>query len=150
MRKLIHIAIWLAALSASQSAYSEKATIMDTSQQDIGTAQALIDRHFAIWNEQDPGNWAALFPQTYTVDFVVADYAGIASGYAELTRLLQRVQGAHAGFSFTPNPVEWNHGIGRVTWSYGPPDQPRLISGEDIFTIKDGKLSGMHVFINKP
>ena len=123
---------------------------MDTPSQKITAAQALIDRHFAIWNEQDPNNWAALFPQAYTEDFVVADYAGIATGYTELAQLLQRVQGAHAGFSFAPNPVEWNHGIGRVTWSYGPPDNPRLISGEDIFTVRDGKLAGMHVFIKKP
>jgi hypothetical protein len=150
MKKFISIAVWLTALCAGQPAYPEKAAIMDATQQDIRAVQALIDRHFDIWNEQDPKQWPALFPLAYTEDFVVADYAGIASGYAGLAQLLQRVQGAHAGYSFTPNPAEWNHGIGRVTWSYGPQDQPRLISGEDIFTLRNGKLSGMHVFINKP
>ena len=41
------------------------------------------------------------------------------------------------------------HGVGRVTWSYGPASNPDLIRGEDIFTITDGKLASTRVFLNK-
>ncbi|KAF1043859.1 MAG: hypothetical protein GAK35_02007 [Herbaspirillum frisingense] len=122
---------------------------MDTSMQDIATVQALIDRHFDIWNDANPGNWAAKFTEAYAPDFFVADYQGMATGYVSVGQLIRRVQGEHPGFVFTPAAAEWNHGMGRVTWAYGPAQQPGLIRGEDIFTIRDGKLASMRVFLDK-
>lgn len=120
---------------------------MDTSTQNIELVQQLVDRHFAIWNETNPDQWPALFAATYTPDLIVADYDGIATDVAGVTALLRRVQTGHAGFTFTPAPATWNHGLGRVTWGYGPRDNPYLVRGEDIFTIRDGKLASLHVFL---
>lgn len=50
--------------------------------------------------------------------------------------MIAKVQREHPGFVFTPDPVACNHGVGRVTWHYGPPANPRPVHGEDIFTIK--------------
>nr|WP_179674249.1 nuclear transport factor 2 family protein [Duganella sp. 1224] len=116
---------------------------------EVAVAQQLINRHFEIWNDPDPRNWAAKFPAVYAEDFYVADYGGAAAGYADVAKLIQRVQGGHAGFVFTPEPVAWNHGVGRVTWGYGPRDNPNQVRGEDIFTIKNGKLASARVFIDK-
>jgi len=123
--------------------------IMDTTQQDLALVQQLITRHFEIWNDPDPAHWPAKFPQVYTPDVIVADYDGIATGYADAARLIGKVQAGHRGFTFTPDAVSWNHGLGRVTWGYGPQQQAHLIRGEDIFTIRDGRLSSLRVFINK-
>jgi len=122
---------------------------MNDSNHEIALAQRLIDLHFEIWNDPDPRNWAARFPKVYTGDFFVADYDGMATGYDAVSRLIRKVQGEHAGFSFHPGPVAWNHGIGRVTWGYGPAANPNLVRGEDIFTIKDGKLASARVFLDK-
>ncbi|ALM86043.1 hypothetical protein [Bordetella sp. N] len=122
---------------------------MKTTPQDIAAAQRLIDLHFDIWNDSNAANWASKFPQVYTANFFVADYQGMATGYEEVAKLLKRVQGEHAGFVFTPEPISWNHGVGRVTWGYGPQDNPNLVRGEDIFTIEDGKLASARVFIDK-
>jgi hypothetical protein len=116
---------------------------------DMQTAQRLIDLHFDIWNDPDPQNWSVKFPRVYTKDFYVADASGMATGYDEVGKLIQKVQGEHAGFVFTPDPVSWNHGVGRVTWGYGPASNPNLVRGEDIFTIKDGKLASARVFLDK-
>lgn len=123
---------------------------MDTSDIEIGTVQRLVDLHFDIWNDSNPQHWAGKFARLYTADIIVADYAGMARGHDSVAQLLQRVQGQHAGFVFTPQPATWNHGLGRVTWGYGPADKPDLVRGEDIFTIRDGKLASLHVFIEKP
>ncbi len=116
---------------------------------DVALAQQLINRHFDIWNDRDAAHWDAKFPQVYTPDVLVADYGGVATGYSDLAHLVARVQADHIGFRFAPNPVAWNHGIGRVSWSYGPKDNPEQIRGEDIFTVKDGKLASLRVFIDK-
>jgi hypothetical protein len=116
---------------------------------EVRAAQALIDRHFELWNDTNPANWVAPYHQIYTKDFFVADPAGVARGYEQVTQLMQKVQSAHAGFTFRPEPINWNHGVGRVTWDYGPDDNPGLIHGEDIFTIEDGKLASARVFLDK-
>lgn len=116
----------------------------------VAQAQALMDLHFAIWNEPDAQRRSALFAQVYTEDFAVADYQARAVGHAAVDQLLQRVQDQHPGFVFTPAPVSWNHGLGRVTWTFGPAEQPGLIHGEDIFTIRDGKLASAFVFLDTP
>lgn len=151
MNRLIAITSLAAALAAlpASTIHAQEARDMQTSTQDLAAVQRLVDLHFAIWNDGDSRHWPAKFEQAYTADVTVADYAGQATGYAAVSQLLQRVQGGHAGFRFTPGPAAWNHGIGRVTWGYGPQDQPGLIRGEDIFTIRDGRLATLHVFIDK-
>lgn len=123
---------------------------MNSSTSDIELAQHLIDLHFDIWNDPEPKHWDEKFPKVYAADFFVADPGAIANGYASVGKLIQKVQAEHAGFVFTPDPVSWNHGLGRVTWGYGPLSNPNLVRGEDIFTIKDGKLASAYVFLNKP
>ncbi|MEN4917137.1 nuclear transport factor 2 family protein [Achromobacter spanius] len=113
-------------------------------------AQRLIDIHFSIWNDANSDSRELKFDQVYTQDFFVADQSGVATGYAEVNRLIAQLQGAHAGFRFSPAPITWNHGVGRVVWSYGPRSNPDQVHGEDIFTIKDGKLASAHVFLDRP
>ncbi len=121
---------------------------MDTPSEDRAIAQQLMDRHFDIWNERDADARLAQFAAVYTPAFFVADYAAKASGYAEVNQLIARVQSEHAGFSFRPEPITWNHGLGRATWGYGPAENPNLVRGEDIFTMDQGKLASMHVFLD--
>lgn len=111
-------------------------------------AQRLIDTHFKIWNDTDPAARLAQFDAVYAPDLTVADYAGIASGFDDVNQLIGRVQTQHPGFAFTPDPVTWNHGFGRVTWGYGPSDKPNAVRGEDIFTIKNGRIESFRVFLD--
>lgn len=85
----------------------------------------------------------------YAEDFFVADESGVARGHEAVGALIAKVQREHPGFVFTPEPIQWNHGIGRVAWGYGPRDNPNLVRGEDIFTIDDGKLASARVFLNR-
>ena len=122
---------------------------MYTNAQEIETAQRLIDLHFEIWNHTDRAARLAKFEAAYAPEFFVADHAGKAVGFEQVNQLIERVQSEHAGFVFSPAPVTWNHGLGRVTWGYGPRGQPNLIRGEDIFTVSDGRLSSAYVFIER-
>lgn len=121
---------------------------MDTPSEDCAIAQQLMDRHFDVWNERNADARLAQFSAVYTSTFFVADYAAKASGHAEVNQLIERVQSQHAGFSFRPEAITWNHGLGRATWGYGPAENPNLVRGEDIFTIDQGKLASMHVFLD--
>ncbi|ORM90280.1 4-hydroxythreonine-4-phosphate dehydrogenase [Pantoea cypripedii] len=120
-----------------------------TNQVEPSGLQQLIDRHFAIWNNTDAVERAKGFADVYTPDFFVADYDGLSEGAERVTAAINKVQSQHPGFIFTPAPVEWNHGIARVTWGYGPKENPYLVRGEDVFTVSNGKLSSARVFLSK-
>lgn len=121
----------------------------NTNQTAPADLQQLIDRHFAIWNNTRAAERATAFASVYTADFFVADYEGLSTGTEGINAAINKVQTQHPGFIFTPAPVEWNHGVARVTWGYGPQDQPWRVRGEDVFTVSNGKLSSARVFLNQ-
>lgn len=122
---------------------------MDTAQRNRTVVQDLVDRHFAIWNDTDANQRLARQAGVYTPGIFVADDGGMTVGFAEVNHKITEVQNQHPGFIFRPAPASWNHGIGRVTWGYGPAGAPDQVRGEDIFTIEDGKIASLHVFIDQ-
>jgi hypothetical protein len=141
--------VYAGALLLASLAHAQEVHTMSTNDQDVAVAQKLIDHHFAIWNDTDAARRLAKYPAVYTADFFVADYAGKDTGYANVDRKIGELQRKNAGFKFTPEPITWNHGVGRVTWGYGPAANPNRVRGEDIFTIEGGKLASARVFIDK-
>jgi len=151
MKKVFTQSLLLVALLAgSHNVLAENTTMnITTAQTAPAGLQQLIDRHFAIWNNTDAVERDKAFSAVYSSDFFVADYDGLNAGADRVNAAIGRVQSQHPGFIFTPAAVEWNHGIARVTWGYGPKDNPTLVRGEDVFTVSEGKLSSARVFLNK-
>lgn len=149
MKQLSSLGLMLMAPLALSAPHIQTGEHMITESSEVSAAQALIDRHFALWNDTNPANWPAQFQRIYTPGFFVADYAGVARGYEQVSQLMQKVQSGHPGYTFRPEPITWNYGVGRVTWGYGPSNNPNLMHGEDIFTIEDGKLASARVFFDK-
>ncbi|MGR5945305.1 nuclear transport factor 2 family protein [Enterobacter sp. C4G1] len=137
-----------ALLTGTHNVLAESITMNITTIEPAGLQQ-LIERHFAIWNNTDAAEREKEFAAVYSSDFFVADYDGLNEGADRVNAAISKVQSQHPGFIFTPAPVEWNHGIARVTWGYGPKDNPYLVRGEDVFTISEGRLSSARVFISK-
>mgnify|MGYP004714808979 CR=1 FL=1 len=151
MKKVLSQTLLLAALLAgTHNVLAENTTMkINTTQQAPAGLQQLIDGHFAIWNNSDAVAREKAFAAVYSTDFFVADYAGLNQGAERVNAAISKVQAQHPGFIFTPAPVEWNHGIARVTWGYGPQDNPTLVRGEDVFTVSAGRLTSARVFLNK-
>jgi hypothetical protein len=148
MKKIIVLGAWLIAVLMAPIIHSQEISTMSTDDKSIATAQLLIDRHFEIWNDREAEVRLAKFSAVYAHDFTVADYAALATGSLAVNQLIDRVLAQHQGFRFSPEPVAWNHGIGRVRWGFGPKENPNQVRGEDIFTISNGKLATMHVFLD--
>ncbi len=151
MKKVFSQILLLAALLAgTNNAFAEN-TMMNATPEQIAPAglQPLIDRHFAIWNNTDSAERAKAFAAVYAPTFFVADHDGLNQGAERVNAAISKVQSQHPGFIFTPAPVEWNHGMARVTWGYGPKDNPFLVRGEDLFTVSEGRLSSARVFLNQ-
>lgn len=147
MKKTLAAAALIAALTTSHS-FAQEAQPMTDDAQASATAQNLVERHFEIWNDHNSAQRLGKFAQVYTTDVEVADYKALATGYTAINQLIDRVQQEHQGFAFSPEPVAVNHGLARVKWGFGPKYQPNRVRGEDIFTVRDGKLASLHVFID--
>jgi len=46
--------------------------------------------------------------------------------------------------------MDEHHGQVRFSWCYGPPDEPRRITGQDFILIEDGKINSLTLFVNTP
>lgn len=151
MKKTVAQTLLLALLLAGTHSVLAENTIMNvtTTQTAPAGLQQLIDRHFAIWNNPRAAEREQAFASVYSPDFFVADYNGLNEGAARVNAAITKVQSQHPGFIFTPEPVEWNHGIARVRWGYGPKEDLYRVRGEDIFTVSDGRLASARVFLNQ-
>jgi hypothetical protein len=148
MKKILAASIWLVAALATSSSFAQETQLMTTDAEVRATAQQLVDRHFEIWNDRNNAQRMEKFTRVYTPDVEVADYKALATGYSAINQLIDRVQQEHQGFAFSPEPVAVNHGLVRVRWDFGPKDQPNKVRGEDIFTMREGKLGSLHVFLD--
>jgi hypothetical protein len=148
MKRSSKFGLLVLALISATSARAQVLDVTSTSPEQVAIAQKLIDRHFEIWNSSDSSKYKKTFDEIYTKDFFAANYKGIAKGYDAIVALIEKTQSEHPGFKFSPKPITINHGLGRVTWGYGPRENPNLVAGEDIFTIDDGKISSARVFLN--
>jgi hypothetical protein len=148
MKKILAASIWLVAALATSSSFAQETQLMTTDAEVRATAQQLVDRHFEIWNDRNSAQRMEKFTRVYTPDVQVADYKALATGYSAINQLIDRVQQEHQGFAFSPEPVVVNHGLVRVRWGFGPKDQPNKVRGEDIFTMREGKLGSLHVFLD--
>jgi hypothetical protein len=148
MKKILAASIWLVAALATSSSFAQETQLMTTDAEVRATAQQLVDRHFEIWNDRNSAQRMEKFTRVYTPDVQVADYKALATGYSAINQLIDRVQQEHQGFAFSPEPVAVNHGLVRVRWGFGPKDQPNKVRGEDIFTMREGKLGSLHVFLD--
>lgn len=145
-----HILLASALLTGTHYASAKETPVnIETTQPEPAGLQQLIDSHFAIWNDTHSAERAKKFPEVYTHDFFVADENGLNQGMAQVNAAISKVQSLHSGFIFTPAPVQWNHGIARISWGYGPASNPFLVRGEDIFTVTHNKLSSARVFLEK-
>lgn len=66
--------------------------------------------------------------------------------------LIDEVQGKFPGFGFTiiPGSLGDQHGHVRISWYYGPSDQPKTITGQDFMLVESGLIHSVTVFIDTP
>jgi hypothetical protein len=80
---------------------------------------------------------------------VFIDPEGVHRGTQELNEAAGKLFTQFPGYRFSVvGGVQALHGIGRLGWAYGPPEDPRRIRGEDIGVTKDGKILALYTFIN--
>jgi len=79
------------------------------------------------------------------------DPGGVHEGIEKINAIVELLFTQFEGYMFSVRgPGQSMHGVGRLPWSYGPPDDPQRLTGTDVDVTKDGELTALYVFIDPP
>jgi catechol 2,3-dioxygenase-like lactoylglutathione lyase family enzyme len=114
-------------------------------------ANALVNRHLRIWNQQDDAKRNALLPQTYARDFEMVDRHFIVNSYGKLNEFVNDLHRKSPGYVFSPaKPIVAHNNVVRLYWQCGPPSNPKALTGMGLFVVENGKLQKLYVFADEP
>lgn len=108
----------------------------------------LINKHFQIWSDTNPESRRKAIGEVYSENCLVYDpfYPETIVGYDGLMTLIDEVQAKflHFHFGIIPDSLEEHHGQVKVSWYFGPSDNPHTISGQDFMYIKNGLVQSLY------
>lgn len=114
----------------------------------VVTAINLVEDHLKGWAEPDPHARLTLLQKIYSRDIKVIDPGTILKGCAEVSDFIGDLLSKNPGFNFRiARPIEVHHNTAILLWEFGPATQPDKISGQDIFTLKDGRITSFIIFV---
>ena len=112
-------------------------------------AVELVKKHLEIWTERDSIRRLALAEKVYADHIRVIDPEVILNGRTEVADFISNLLKQNPGFKFTiAKPIEAHHNMAILSWQFGPQGKPDTITGQDIFTISDGQIISLLVFVD--
>ncbi|QGQ98766.1 nuclear transport factor 2 family protein [Paenibacillus psychroresistens] len=119
----------------------------------MSTASNLIDTHLKIWSDTNRDRRRESINELYAENCKVYDpfYPDVFVGRDALMTLIDEVQLKFPGFAFSiiSGSLDEHHGAIKLSWFYGPAENPKAITGQDFFLIEDDLISSLYIFIEK-
>jgi hypothetical protein len=114
------------------------------------TIEALLERNLLeVFNNNDAASRREVIAEIWAENCVFVAPEGIHHGRREVDETVGGLLAQFPGFRFAVDGVaQGQHGVGRISWIFGPPESPRQITGEDIGIIQDGRLATLYAFID--
>jgi hypothetical protein len=102
-------------------------------------------------NARDADSRRAAIDELWDKDGVFIDPGGVHEGVEKINAIIELLFTQFEGCVFSVRgPGQSMYDVGRLPWSYGPPDDPQRLTGTDVGVTKDGKLTALYVFIDPP
>jgi len=116
------------------------------------SVEKIIERNLLeVFNGRDADSRRAAIDELWNKDGVFIDPGGVHEGVEQINATAELLFTQFEGYVFSARgPGQSLHGVGRLPWSYGPPDDPQRMTGTDVGVTKDGKLTALYVFIDPP
>jgi len=114
------------------------------------SVEKTIERNLLeLFNGRDAGSRRAAIDELWNRDGVFIDPGGVHEGVEKINATAELLFTQFEGYVFSARgPGQSLHGVGRLPWSYGPPDDPQRMTGTDVGVTKDGKLTALYVFVD--
>jgi len=116
------------------------------------SVEKIIERNLLeVFNGRDADSRRAANDELWNKDGVFIDPGGVHEGVEKINATAELLFTQFEGYVFSARgPGQSLHGVGRLPWSYGPPDDPQRMTGTDVGVTKDGKLTALYAFIDPP
>lgn len=114
------------------------------------SVERIIERNLLeVFNGRDADSRRTTIDELWDKDGVFIDPGGVHEGVEKINAVAELLLAQFEGYVFSVRgPGQSIHGVGRLPWSYGPPVDPRRMTGTDVGVTKDGKLTALYVFID--
>jgi len=109
------------------------------------SVERMIERNLLeVFNGRDAASRRATIDELWDKDGVFIDPGGVHEGVEKINAVAELLFTQFEGYVFSVRgPGQSFHGVGRLPWSYGPPDDPQRMTGTDLGVTKDGKLTAL-------
>jgi hypothetical protein len=115
------------------------------------TATLLKKNLYEVFGERDPARRQAAIAAIWKEDGIFVDPSGAYVGQVALNDVVARLLEQFPEFVFTElGTAETFHGIGRLAWGFGLPNEAPKVTGLDVVVVRDGRLSALYTFLDTP
>jgi hypothetical protein len=116
------------------------------------TIETLLTRNLhEVFGERDPAKRAATIQALYSPDIVFSDPHGRQVGHRALEQAVATLQARLPDHVFTEiGGPDMLQDSGRLAWAFGPPEDPRRITGLDVIVVEAGRIAALYTFLDAP
>jgi hypothetical protein len=103
-----------------------------------------------IFSERDAVKRRSLIAKIWDAKGIFIDPEGRYVGHAAINEAAEQLQHRFPGFTFSElADGDANSGVGRLPWGFGPPSEPRKITGVDVLVASDdGRITAVYTFVD--
>jgi hypothetical protein len=108
----------------------------------------IVDRYFAVWNEDDLERRRALVEQAFTPEATYADPLAAVEGHGGINAMVEALRAQHPGYSLRlASAIDQHHGRLRFEWEIVNPEGDLYLEGLDVAVVaEDGRLHSITGF----
>jgi hypothetical protein len=109
----------------------------------------LVRNLYEVFGERDPGRRKTAIEAIFDRDSVFSDPQGRHVGRRGLEDAVVALQAQFPDHVFSQiGSVDTLQDAGRLAWAFGPPHQPRRITGLDVAVVNAGRISALYTFLD--
>ena len=118
---------------------------------DANVVKGLMKQNLlGVFNERDAEKRRSLIARIWDAKGVFVDPEGRYVGHKAINDAAEQVQRRFPDFAFSElADGDANSGVGRLPWGFGPPGEPRKITGIDVLvTSDDRRITALYTFVD--
>jgi hypothetical protein len=109
--------------------------------------QQVIDRYFAMWNEDDDDRRAAIIATCFVDEATYTDPLADVQGHDAISAMVRDLRASHPGYSLRrASAIDRHHDLLRFEWEILDADGGLYLTGVDCVVLADGCIAAISGF----
>ena len=109
----------------------------------------LLRNLYDVFGERDPQRRMAAIRTLFDAECLFSDPRGRHRGHEALERAVIALQSEFPDHAFTQiGSVASLQDSGKLAWAFGPPDEPRQITGLDVIVVQNDRIASLFTFVD--